>query len=97
MRLVLHEEALAEYRAAALRYANRSPVLALRFIDAVEQTLWSIVESPTSGRIVESDIRLRLTRVFPYKVLYALEPETIVIVAIAHCSRKPDYWRARRP
>jgi hypothetical protein len=33
--------------------------------------------------------------VFPYRVLYTLEPDSILIVAIAHLARKPRYWEAR--
>jgi plasmid stabilization system protein ParE len=95
MRFRFHPEARAEFGAAALRYADESPALALRFIDAVYDAVRRIVDSPPSGRIVELDVRRRLTKVFPFGVLYAVESEMIVIVAIAHCSREPGYWRAR--
>lgn len=36
MRYEFHPEALEEYDAAALRYAERESALALRFIEAVE-------------------------------------------------------------
>ncbi len=29
---------------------------------------------------------------FPYKLLYALEHDHIVVIAVAHQHRKPDYW-----
>ncbi len=32
---------------------------------------------------------------FPYKILYAVESGTIVVLAIAHSHRKPDYWLDR--
>jgi hypothetical protein len=30
--------------------------------------------------------------VFPYFIAYIIRRETIVIVAVAHSHRKPDYW-----
>jgi hypothetical protein len=38
--------------------------------------------------------RCRLSR-FPYGVLYVHEPDGIVVVAVMHMHRNPDYWRDR--
>lgn len=38
--------------------------------------------------------RCRLSR-FPYGVIYASEPEGIIVLAVMHLHRKPDYWRER--
>ena len=50
MRQVIHEEALAELRAAALQYADHSPAIALRFIEAVTDALARTVYSETRPR-----------------------------------------------
>lgn len=46
---------------------------------------------------VEDAIRCCLTHVFPYAVLFTIEPESILIVAVMHCSREPGYWKRRVP
>jgi toxin ParE1/3/4 len=33
---------------------------------------------------------------FPYGILYTIEPDYILILAVMHCSRKPGYWKSRR-
>ena len=33
---------------------------------------------------------------FPYGVLYAVEQDYILILAIMHCSREPNYWKNRK-
>jgi hypothetical protein len=38
--------------------------------------------------------RCRLTR-FPYGLIYAVEDGDILVVAVAHLHREPDYWRER--
>jgi plasmid stabilization system protein ParE len=96
MRLVIRDDALAEVRAAALRYADQSPALALQFIDAVKDALQRVRASPMAWRIIDEDVRRCLTRGFPYGVFYTVERDFISILAIAHCSREPGYWRARR-
>ena len=95
MKVAFHEEALAEFREAALYYAKREPILAIRFIEAVEDAIRRITEAPTSWRLVDEDVRRCLTHVFPYGVLYTIESDHVLIVAVMHCGREPGYWRAR--
>src|SRR6266540_1412018 len=41
-----------------------------------------ILEAPERWRVLEEDVRRCLTRVFSYGVLYTIEPEFILIVAV---------------
>src|SRR6266705_4090940 len=41
-----------------------------------------ILAAPERWRVLEEDVRRCLTRVFPYGVLYTIEPEFILIVAV---------------
>ncbi len=95
MRWEFHPEALEEYREATLYYADRDPVLALRFVEAVEDTIRRILESPERWRVLDEDVRRCLTHVFPYGVLFTIEADFILIVAVMHCSREPGYWKRR--
>ena len=95
MRYEFHPEALEEYEEAALYYAERDPGLALRFIETVEEAIQRILEAPARWRVIDEDVRRFLTRVFPYGVLYTVEPDFVLIVAVMHCSREPGYWKQR--
>jgi plasmid stabilization system protein ParE len=95
MRHEFHPEALAEYEAAARYYAERDPAMGQRFIEAVEDAIERIRDSPTRWRVLDEDVRRCLTRVFPYAVLYTVEPRFVLIVAVMHCSREPGYWKRR--
>jgi plasmid stabilization system protein ParE len=95
MRLEFHPEALAEFRAAAEYYEKQQTDLGSRFVNAVDAAVARIAEAPESWRIVEDDIRRCLTKVFPYAVLYSIEPDYILVVAVMHCRREPGYWRNR--
>ena len=89
MKWDFHPEALEEYREATLHYAERDPLLALRFVEVVEEAIGRILESPELWRVLEEDVHRCLTRVFPYGILYTIEPNSILIVAVMHCSREP--------
>lgn len=95
MKYEFHPEALEEYSEATRWYAERELALAFRFIDAVEDAVARVVESPTRWRVIGEDVRRCLTRVFPYAVLYTIEADFILIVAVMHCSREPGYWKSR--
>jgi toxin ParE1/3/4 len=95
MRYEFHPEALDEFEEAALYYARRQSGLELRFIASVGSAIDVILDDPLRWRAFEEDVRRCFTRVFPYGILYTIEPDYILIVAVAHCSREPGYWRHR--
>ena len=95
MRYEFHPAALAEYDEAATYYATRHPGLELRFIEAVEQVILCIREAPDRWRVLDGDVRRCLARVFPYAVLYTIEADYVLIVAVMHGHREPGYWRRR--
>ena len=95
MRYEFHPEALEEYREAANWYEARKAGLALRFVSEVEDAIGRILDGPERCRIIEDDVRRCLTHVFPYSILYTIEPGFILIVAVAPCARGPGYWKDR--
>jgi hypothetical protein len=40
-------------------------------------------------------LRRALLRRFPFSLIYAVETTAVVIVAVAHQSRRSGYWRNR--
>ncbi len=95
MNYVFHPEALAEYAEAVQYYAQRVEV-ARAFIDAVEDAIYRIKESPAQWGTIEEDVRRCLTHKFPYAILYTIEQDYILILAVMHCSREPGYWKSRK-
>lgn len=95
MRFEFHPDALAEYEDAARFYAGCQDGLELRFITAVEHVVRQIIEAPVRWPVLEEDIRRCLTRVFPYAVLYSVETDCVLIIAVMHSHREPGYWRKR--
>jgi plasmid stabilization system protein ParE len=95
MKVELHPEARQEFLASVAHYASIRPALGERFIEGVIAALLSIGESPESWAEIEQDVRRKLTRVFPYALLYTIEPERVLVVAVMHCHQRPGYWRSR--
>lgn len=96
MKYVFHPEALAEYAEAVQYYAVQRVEVAQAFIDAIENAVYRIREAPTRWLVLDDNVRRCLIRKFPYGILYTIEPDYILILAVMQCSREPGYWKNRR-
>jgi plasmid stabilization system protein ParE len=95
MRFKFHPEARVEYLEAIGYYEERRAGLGGRFALEIEGVIQRIVEAPRRWRSVEGEIRRCLAHKFPYGVLYSIEADYVLILAVMHHSRKPGYWRNR--
>jgi toxin ParE1/3/4 len=95
MKHAFHPEALVEYASAVRGYEESRLALGARFIEQVEAAIMTVCESPERWPVLEQDIRRCLTRIFPFAILYSIEGEYVLILAVMHCHRKPRYWRTR--
>jgi toxin ParE1/3/4 len=96
MRYVFHPEALAEYSEAVRYYTDQRVEVAQAFINTIEDTVYRIRESPDRYAPIDDDVRRCMARKFPYGVLYTIEQDYILILAVMHCSQEPGYWKNRR-
>ena len=95
MKPIFLPKAEEEFREAVRYYENEAPGLGLLFITEVQKTITFITENVYASITVGSGIRKKVINHFPYSLLYALETELIVIVAVAHQKRRPRYWEGR--
>ncbi|MEQ1592260.1 MAG: type II toxin-antitoxin system RelE/ParE family toxin [Thiobacillaceae bacterium] len=95
MRFDFHPDALVEYEAAARHYTACQDGLEIRFIAAVEHAIQLILASPNRWAVLEEDVRRCLIRIFPYAILYTVEPDYVLVIAVMHSHREPAYWQNR--
>jgi hypothetical protein len=81
---------------AADQYDRKLAGLGDRFLNEVTTTLRFIKDYPKARPDAAGGIWLWPMRRFPYGVLYILEADTIIILAIGHLHRGPTYWRRVR-
>jgi toxin ParE1/3/4 len=92
----MHEAAAAEYDAAFDWYLQRSPDAALKFDSEVERALGEIARAPLRWALGPHRTRRFLLRSFPFLLIYReRNAGDIQIIAVAHTSRKPGYWKER--
>jgi plasmid stabilization system protein ParE len=93
--LGLTEDAEADAQEASAFYAGRSPGLGAEFTAEMERVLALLAANPDIGTPVTSELRRLLLRRFPYYLLYRVEEDGIVVLAVGHHSRRPGYWQDR--
>jgi len=65
------------------------------FKDIAKSTIKRISNFPTAWSEIEPNMRRCIMHKFPYSILYTIEKDFILIVAVAHHHRKPSYWSDR--
>ena len=66
-----------------------------RFEQDLQNTVAFVTTHPLSGRAITDRVRKFRLRTFRYNIIYIVDADEIVIVAVAHHRRRPGYWRAR--
>jgi plasmid stabilization system protein ParE len=95
LKISYHEEARDELAKSGRFYSSQSLELGNRFFEAFDRAVMDIRQFPHRFPKVEDDIRRCLLHKFPFGICYRIENETVRILAIAHSSRHPDYWKRR--
>ncbi len=96
MTFVFHPDAKAELDATAEHYEQTQPGLGLAFIDEAYAAILRIQEYPDAWARLSAHTRRCLLHRFPYSLVYQIKPEHMLILAVAHRSRRPGYWNQRR-
>lgn len=76
-------------------YESRESGLGLRFQIELSRIVRLLRNSPKIGQAIDDDFRSFPLHGFPFTVVYELEGDSLVIVAVAHQSRQPGYWQSR--
>jgi len=99
-RLHILDEAAAEAAEAAGWYESQRPGLGAEFERAVEAALDLLEEelvplTALGGVSGQRGAKRLILKRFPYDVVVYERGDALVVVAFAHHSRRPGYWRTR--
>jgi plasmid stabilization system protein ParE len=61
------------------------------FLDELDRAIRRLAAFPLSSPEIELGLRRCLLARFPYGVIYGVEGDTIIVVAVAHLHRQPRY------
>ncbi len=93
--MLFHPAASVELDEAIDFYEERQPGLGLDLKQEILHGISSIADAPDRWPAHRHGTRKYLLHRFPFHIFYLSLSDCIWIVAVAHCSRKPDYWKER--
>jgi hypothetical protein len=96
MILGFHPEADEEFQGAIEYYEVCQRGLGEEFYLEIHATIDRILSYPQTWPVLDGEIRRCLVHRFPYGVLYSVQPEGILVLAVMHLRREPGYWKVRK-
>ncbi|MGD9726927.1 MAG: type II toxin-antitoxin system RelE/ParE family toxin [Nitrospiraceae bacterium] len=96
MMLIRYHEAAEEELLNEIGYLEaRTQGLGRRFFAEVQRAEKRIAQFPESAEEIQPGIRKLTLRTFRYALMYALQPNSALVLAVAHHNRRPGYWIGR--
>jgi plasmid stabilization system protein ParE len=90
-----HPNAEFEMNEAVEYYEAQQVNLGGRFLLTIQDAVNRILIDPFRYPYIEPGIRRCLVRTFPFGVVFKEKGEIIVVLAVMHLKRDPDYWKDR--
>ncbi len=97
LRIHFRPEARAELVEAWAWYEEQRPGLGDDLVACVEAAISKAARQPEAYAHVYEGVRRVLVRRFPYGVFYVVEDGELLVLAVAHARRRPNFWRDRAP
>ena len=92
MKVITAKIAQQEFNEAKQFYEIEQTGLGIRFEKEIKNSLLRIKQYPSAWPIEHGDVRHYLIHKFPYKILYSIQKNIILVLAFAHQHREPYYW-----
>ena len=80
---------------AVAYYELRVDGLGRTFLDSIALAIKEIGDFPERWPIASQEVRRRLVSRFPYSLFYRVDPDEVIVLAVAHHRRRPTYWLGR--
>jgi plasmid stabilization system protein ParE len=95
MNVRLLPAAQVELEEAIHWYTQQAPGLGDSFLVEFLRTVQLIERHPLGWHPLSNQTRRCRLRRFPYGLIYSLDEQGVLIVAVAHLHRRPAYWQGR--
>ena len=92
MNVIFTELAAKELMDAQSLYEMEIQGLGKAFLTEIKKAIDRISRFPEAWPVLTTEIRKCVVRKFPYNLVYSIEKDFILILAVAHQHRKPFYW-----
>jgi plasmid stabilization system protein ParE len=95
LKVIYHPDAEAELLEAVPFYSSREDGGEDPFLAVINHHICEIATAPERFPKVGRDVRRCVVRKYPFIIFFKDRPDHVRVLAIAHTSRRPEYWRPR--
>ena len=95
MKVRLLAVARLELDDAVAWYDEQAAGLGRELLDEIDRAVRRAAAFPMSCPEIDPGVRRCLVARFPYGLIFGVDGETFVVVAVAHLHREPRYWAPR--
>lgn len=81
--------------AAVEFYEAEAPGLGADFLAMLRHAIDVVSSTPEIGSRYAAGTRRIILQRFPFSLIYEITPDQLLVVAVAHHRRRPDYWQQR--
>lgn len=96
MKYKFHPLAIKELENSINYYKNISLTLGLEFLEEFHSCIRRILKFPLAWTKLTITCRRCILNRFPYGIIYTIDDDLIIIVAVMQLNKKPNYWENRQ-
>ncbi len=93
--LTVRKEAELDINTAFEYYENQRVGLGHDFLLCIEECLAKIERNPEHYKIIYKKLRRIAVRRFPYRILYLVQNNLVIVTAVFHARKAPQAWESR--
>lgn len=93
--VIICSAAEVDYTESLCWYSERDLDVAKDFDEEFDRAISQIAADPERFPTCDTRHRFFLMRRFPFQIIYRIRDDKVMIIAVAHTSREPDYWSQR--
>ena len=96
-RLVVRPEVDSDLREAEMWYERQRPGLGADFLRTVRKAMSRLPDNPFrhSVRDTRFQVRWSYAKPFPYRIVYRVIQNTVVVYTVLHSARHEGHWQKR--
>ncbi|MBU1218790.1 type II toxin-antitoxin system RelE/ParE family toxin [Myxococcota bacterium] len=95
MNFSFHPSAEQELNEGVDYYNQAQDGLGLQFTKEVYNSIQNILSFPYGWTPLSENTRRCLVNRFPFGVIYQIEDDQIIIIAVMQLNKKPEFWKDR--
>ena len=94
-KLTVRREAEFDIDEQYTAYEDKRVGLGHDFVLCIEEALDKLIRNPLIYRKFHQDLRRISVRRFPYRVMYFVDGQKIIVTAVFHVRKDPSSWNSR--